>query len=112
MVNNQLKQYNKEGSLARRKNTFEKKKGSLLGFVRSNRSQVNRVLPGFCSCWSFTIPGSVQPPDQLGLGSTCQAGPSLIIMGQGFFWAFHIFCYNIITSFHLDSNFRKLDLRG
>jgi hypothetical protein len=43
MVNNQLKKYNKEGSIARRKNTFEKKK------VSTRFCQVEQVTgqPGF-----------------------------------------------------------------
>jgi hypothetical protein len=49
MVNNKLKNIKKDGSLVRRKNTFEKKKGSQPGFSGSLGSQVNQVLPGFCS---------------------------------------------------------------
>ena len=102
MVNNQLKIYIKERDLLLGEKIYLKKKKSLPGFARSPRSQVNRVLPGFFSCRFFTLLGPVKPLGRLGLRSTCQASPSLITMGQGSFWAFHIFCYNIITLFRLD----------
>jgi hypothetical protein len=60
--------------MARRKNTFEKKIQVSTGFCR-----VTGQL-GFCSSWSFVLPGPVQPPSQLDLGSTREACPGLITM--------------------------------
>ena len=63
MVNNQLKNIKKWCSLARRKNTFEKKK---------NGSQ-----PGFCLSRFFALLGLIQPPSPR---STYRAGAGLITM--------------------------------
>jgi hypothetical protein len=76
MINNQLKNIYKKKPLAKRENTFEKKKLSLnqvlLGHPDHGSTQkVNRVSLGFYLSRSFALPGAVwvDPPSRFGFNN-------------------------------------------